>query len=166
MKVDILSLPLLHEWLEGLILDAIEPIMLWPQEISFTLGGDPVETMDAGKMLPVLHSLSTMNLMLLHTFLVNNVPLVGLAVVPRSEKKCEDGFRVVSRTVSGEHPANINSGNTGGLNVFGRAFTHSQCLSRPLAGRELFLAAKKSTGKNETLKPITDICIIFPKRHG
>ena len=37
-SVDMLSLPKVYEWLNETIINAIKPLMVWPQKLQFTLG--------------------------------------------------------------------------------------------------------------------------------
>ena len=42
-SVDMLSMPMLYEWLDEMIKSQLKPLMVWPQKIQFTLGGAQID---------------------------------------------------------------------------------------------------------------------------
>merc|ERR1712137_272564 len=87
-SVDMLSLPKVYEWLNETIINAIKPLMVWPQKLQFTLGQGEVVSE---------HSIDE--------------PITDIAIIDKDELSEPPGYLIVEKALNSALPAAINHGN-------------------------------------------------------
>mmetsp|Transcript_20313 Transcript_20313/g.77783 ORF Transcript_20313/g.77783 Transcript_20313/m.77783 type:complete len:833 (-) Transcript_20313:63-2561(-) len=89
-SVDMLSMPMLYEWLDEMIKSQLKPLMVWPQKIQFTLGGAQIDDEHG-----------------------SNEPITDITFIAPEEGKAPAGFLLLSRSAGGTLPADISRGSGG-----------------------------------------------------
>lgn len=87
--LNILDTPMIKNWLDDIIKASIKPILQWPQELTFTMGGGAPDLVAD-----------------------HQEPIVDIGLVWADELSVPSGWIVVSKASCGSVPANLNSGST------------------------------------------------------
>jgi len=88
--IDVISLPTIYDWLQDIIKTQLKPMMVWPQELRFTMGAGAPEDKH-----------------------LRSEPIVDVGVVCADELRVPSGWVVVARASCGSVPANLNRGSEG-----------------------------------------------------
>jgi len=92
--IDVISLPTIYDWLQDIIKTQLKPMMVWPQELRFTMGAGAPEDKH-----------------------LRNEPIIDVGLVCADELRVPSGWVVIARASCGTIPANLNRG-TGGREMF------------------------------------------------
>ena len=88
--IDLVSAPLVYEVVKEITKSNLEPVMIYPNKLQFSLGGGQVETHESMQK-----------------------PITDIVVIYSETSKAPPGYYLLQRTASGMLAANMNSGNAG-----------------------------------------------------